>query len=155
MKITDILKLDSISLDINTQNKVDLLAQLLDLADKSGKITDKDKTLKEIFEREKILSTGIGKGIALPHAKTNTVSDTIGALAVMKKSIDYDSLDGEPVNIVFLLLGLEHNVGNHLKMLSKISRLLNNDTFREMLFKCKNNAEILSKFSEMEEIYES
>jgi fructose-specific phosphotransferase system IIA component len=152
MKITDILQIDSISLDIDTQSKEELLSQLLELADKSGKIIDKDKTLNEIFEREKILSTGIGKGIALPHAKTNAVKDTIGALAILKNSIDYDSLDGNPVNIVFLLLGLEHNVSNHLKMLSKISRLLNNDSFREKLFECKNNSEILKKFREAEEI---
>lgn len=151
MKISEILTKKSIRINVEVKTKKDLLLQLLDLAKESGKISNPDNAAKEIFERERIMSTGVGKGIALPHAKTDAVEDSIGAIALLKKPIDYDSLDGMPVNIAFMLLGKEHNVGYHLRLLSKISRYLNNDNFREKLLNCKTEDEVFEAFIEIEQ----
>lgn len=151
MKITDILHVDSIKVGLVAANKDELLEMMIDLAEKSGKITDKVLASKEVFNREKLMSTGVGKGIALPHAKTNAVDGSIGALAVLNKPIDFESLDGEPVNIVFLLIGKENNVGNHLRLLSKVSRLMNNDSFRAQLLHCKDMYSVWEFFRKVEE----
>ncbi|MFC2131553.1 PTS sugar transporter subunit IIA [Bacteroidota bacterium] len=151
MKITEILDIDSIKINLNVDSKNELLEQMMFLADKSGKVIDREEAKQEVFEREKIMSTGVGKGIALPHAKTNAISKTIGAIAILSEPVDYDSLDGKPVNIVFLLLGMENNVGNHLRLLSKISRLMNNDSFRGQLLQSQSSSEILDLFRKFEE----
>lgn len=150
MKISDILNVNSIKINVHADNKNELLDTMVFLAEKSGKIIDRDEAKNEVFEREKIMSTGVGKGIAIPHAKTNAITDTVGALATLSNPIDYNSLDNEPVIIVFLLLGLENNVGNHLILLSKISRLMNNDSFRGQLLECKNGDDVISLFNKYE-----
>lgn len=151
MKISEIINVNSISLNLIAENKKDIIEQMMLLAWKSGKVLDIEEALKEVFEREKIMSTGVGKGIALPHAKTKAITDAIGALAILSVPIDYESLDEEPVNIVFLLLGMENNVGNHLRLLSKISRLLNNDIIREQIIQSKNAGSIMELLKSLEE----
>src|SRR3990172_517574 len=133
MNISEIINVNSININLIAENKKDLVEQMMKLAWKSGKVLDIEEALNEVFERENIMSTGVGKGIALPHAKTKAITDAVGALAILSVPIEYESLDEEPVNIVFLLLGMENNVGNHLRLLSKISRLLNNDSIREQI----------------------
>lgn len=151
MKINEILSVDSIVVDFEPESKDSLLAMMLDLAATSGKIIDKEQTLREIIAREQVLSTGIGKGIALPHAKTKFVTDSCAALAVLKNPIDYDSLDGEKVKIVVMLIGLDTNVATHLKYLSKVSRLLNNDSIRNQLINCNNAHQVLELLKKIEE----
>lgn len=151
MKISEILKLDSIEVNFEATDKESLLVKMLDLAATSGKIIDKEQTLKEIFAREQILSTGIGKGIALPHAKTKHVTDSCASLVLLKNPIEYESLDGDKVKIVVMLIGLENNVAIHLKYLSKISRLLNNDNFRNQLLNCTKKEQVLELIKKVEE----
>ncbi len=151
MKIVDILSINSIRLGLQAENKKYLLERMLDLAMESGRITNREEAKKEVFEREKIMSTGIGKGIALPHAKTNSVSDSVASLAVLGTPIDYDAIDGKEVSIVLLLLGRESNVGSHLRLLSRISRLLNDDDFRQSVLDCSTPEELLSRFAAAED----
>lgn len=151
MKINEIINIKSILIDFEVDNKADLLTKMVEIAAHSGKIADTNAVLKAVNDRERIMSTGVGKAIALPHAKTNQVSEAVGSLAILKKPLDYDALDGEPVKIVFLLLGQEANVGNHLKVLSKISRLMNNDSFRYQLLDCRSPKEVVDIFNSMEE----
>ncbi len=151
MSITSILQKDSISIGMDIDDKFDLLKNMVYLASKSGKINDNEIAINKVFEREKIMSTGVGKGIALPHAKTDVVVDSVGALAILRNDIDFDSIDGKPVKLVFLLLGQEQNVGNHLRLLSKISRILNNDSFRNKIINSQNQEEILLLFEEIEQ----
>ncbi|HBX66461.1 MAG TPA: hypothetical protein DEG32_09995, partial [Balneolaceae bacterium] len=75
---------------------------------------------KAVFEREKIMSTGVGKGLAIPHAKTKAVTENHAAFALLKEPLDFDSIDGEPVRLVFLLVGPESNNSQHIKLLSRI-----------------------------------
>lgn len=151
MKIADILNVKSIQLGLKASNKKALLEGMLDLAELSGKVLDRDEIKKEVYEREKIMSTGIGKGIALPHAKTNYISSSVAAFAVLDTPIEYDSIDGNPVNIIFLLLGQETKVGNHLSLLSKVSRLVNIDKIRTDLLAAVSPGEILEIFRQNED----
>ncbi|TAL70644.1 MAG: PTS sugar transporter subunit IIA [Bacteroidetes bacterium] len=151
MKLEEIIAVDSIETNIEVQDKNELLSKMVDLAYKSGKVINKNEALKDIHEREKLMSTGIGKGIALPHAKTNSVEDTVGSFVILKKPVDFESLDGEPVSIVFLLLGRESNVGLHLRILSKISRILNNDEYKITIGGLKSGQEVIDFFKKLEE----
>ncbi|MFH1050482.1 MAG: PTS sugar transporter subunit IIA [bacterium] len=151
MKISEILNIDSIKVDLKVESKRELLEQMIFLAERSMKIIDREEVKQEVLEREKIMSTGVGKGIALPHAKTNSITDTIGSLALLSQPVDFNSIDDKPVSIVFLLLGMENNVGNHLRLLSKISRLMNNDSFRGNLQQCKTSNEVLELFIQYED----
>jgi fructose-specific phosphotransferase system IIA component len=152
MKISDILIYDAIEIAYNVDSKLQLLENLVKLLGNSGKVKDVDQAIKDVLEREEVMSTGVGKGIALPHAKSKVVTDSVAALAIIKKPLDFDSLDGEPINITFLLLGPENNVGLHLRLLSKVSRLMNNDSFRLQLIDCKTKDDVLVLFNSMEDI---
>ncbi len=136
--LQEIININSIKVGLTAKNKDDLLKAMVDLASNSNKVSDKERALKEIIHREEIMSTGIGFGVALPHAKTGAVEDTIIAVGVLAEPIDFQSLDNVPVNLVFLILGKENNVGLHLKLLSRISHLMNNSEFKEKLLAAKD-----------------
>ena len=108
MKISDILSTDVIAVNMDGADKEDAIKKIIDLAAKSGKILDLDKVSQTIFEREKLVSTGVGKGFAIPHGKTDSISDVVAAFAITKEPIDFDSIDGEPVRFIFLLIGKEN-----------------------------------------------
>jgi len=151
MKITEILNIDSIKIDLKVESKRELLDQMIVLAEKSNKILDREIVKQEVFEREKIMSTGVGKGIALPHAKTNAIKDPVGSLALLNEPVEYSSIDDKPVSIVFLLIGMENHVGNNLRLLSRISRLMNNDSFRGNLQQCNSAKEVMDLFEQFED----
>lgn len=151
MKISEVLSADTIKLNLQVEDKNDLIEQLLTLAEKSGKIIDIEEVRNEVFERERIMTTGVGKGIALPHAKTCGITSTTAALGILSKGVDYDSLDDKEVNIAFLLLGIEGQIGEHLRLLSKISRLMGNEFFRTELIRSESPQDILTLFKTYEE----
>ncbi|MBE0645104.1 MAG: PTS sugar transporter subunit IIA [Bacteroidetes bacterium] len=150
MKITSILTEDLIQVNIPGETKDDVINAIIDLAMKSQKIKDIDKVRQAIFEREKIMSTGVGKGFAIPHGKTDAVSDIVAAFGVTQKPIDYQSLDHEPVRLLFLLIGKDSLVGAHIKLLSRISRLMNKEELRTRLMHAESSTEILEILREEE-----
>src|SRR5208282_6888312 len=99
MQILDFLTPDAIKLNLESKNKKDAIKELVELLVKSGKVKDKKKMIQTLFEREELGSTGIGQGIAIPHGKSDTVSDLSAAFGVSTEGVSFDSLDGEPVNI--------------------------------------------------------
>lgn len=153
MKISDILSTDVIAVNMDGADKEDSIKKIIDLAAKSGKILDLDKVSQTIFEREKLVSTGVGKGFAIPHGKTDSISDVVAAFAITKVPIDFDSIDGEPVRFIFLLIGKENLLNTHIKLLSRISRLMNKDEFREKLLDAASPEEVLKIFREEEKNY--
>jgi len=153
MKISDILNADVIAVNMDVADKDDALKKIIALADKSGKILDIQKVTEIIFEREKMVSTGVGKGFAIPHGKTDAISDIVAAFVITKEPIDFDSIDGEPVRFIFLLVGKETLLNTHIKLLSRISRLMNKDDFREKLLQAKASDEVLNIFKEEEKNY--
>jgi len=144
MKITDFLNVNAISADLKATNKEEVIKELVDLLDKAEPIKAKDALTKRLMEREALGSTGIGQGIGIPHAKSNAVKELTGALSISHKGVDFDSLDGEPTYIFFLLVAPEDAAGPHLKALATISRMLKNRFFRESLISAKDKDTILN-----------
>lgn len=153
MKITDILTERFVRTNLPGQTKDEILNAMIELASDSDRILDKEKVRSAILEREKIMSTGVGSGFAIPHGKTDAVSDIVGAFAVTAQPIDYKSLDEQPVRIVFLLVGRDNMVGPHIKLLSRISRLMNKEDFRKKLLDAPSPGEILELFKQEEATY--
>jgi fructose-specific phosphotransferase system IIA component len=153
MRISDILTENLVVTGLNGDSKADILDAMIGLVATSPRVLDREKVRTAIFEREKIMSTGVGNGFAIPHGKTDAVSDIVAAFAVTATPIDYDSLDEKPVRLVFLLVGKENLVGPHIKLLSRISRLMNKEEFRNRLLESKSPREILDLFRQEEASY--
>lgn len=132
--------------NLNAESKDDLLIKMVELINKSGKISNPEIALEEIRRRERIMSTGIGKGIALPHAKTDAVDSPAIAVATLAEPIDFQALDEEKVDIVFMLLGTKTNIADHLKALSEISHYLNDEGFKEKIKQCQNPEDVIKLF---------
>lgn len=153
MKVFELLDERFILTDFNSDDKENVINELIDLYKESDKVNDIEKVRTAILDREKIMSTGVGKGFAIPHGKTNAVTDVIAAFGKTTRDIDYDALDGNPVNLVFLLVGRDDMVSKHIKLLSRISRLMNKDEFRERLVNSNSKEETINIFKEEEEQY--
>ncbi|MCX7930714.1 MAG: PTS sugar transporter subunit IIA [Chlorobi bacterium] len=128
MTLTDVLAPERIRIRISVSNKVELLDALLDILVEQHLVLDREAARNAIFEREEKLSTGIGHGIALPHAKTNAVPLTTASLVTCAEAVEYDALDSNPVDIAILLLGPPADVRTHLQLLGKISRMICTDS---------------------------
>ena len=133
MRITDLLDKRSISLDAVCASKSDALDQAVALMVKSGKINDEEAYRKQVYLREEESTTGIGEGIAIPHGKCDAVSKPGLAAMVIKDGVDFDSLDDEPVNLLFLIAAPNTEDNIHLDVLSKLSMLLMDENFVENL----------------------
>jgi fructose-specific phosphotransferase system IIA component len=153
MKISDILTEETVKTALPGDSKDEILDAMIDLIATSPKVLDKAKVRQAIFEREKIMSTGVGNGFAIPHGKTDAVSDIVAGFAVTASPIDYQSLDEKPVQLVFLLVGKDSMVGPHIKLLSRISRLMNKEDFRNRLLKVRTSKELLNLFKQEEATY--
>ncbi len=153
MKIGDILTEEMVVTQLQGTTKNEIIDAMIDLVGKSPKVIDKQKVRDAIFEREEIMSTGVGNGFAIPHGKTDAVTDIVAAFAVTAEPIDYQSLDEKPVRLVFLLVGKDNMVGPHIKLLSRISRLMNKEEFRNRLIELKSPGEILDTFKKEEATY--
>jgi fructose-specific phosphotransferase system IIA component len=153
MKISDILTEDMVISHLEGESKEDIINAMVNLIGNSPKVLDKEKVRQAIFERERLMSTGVGNGFAIPHGKTDAVSDIVAAFAVTAQDIDYESLDERPVRLVFLLVGKDNMVGPHIKLLSRISRLMNKEQFRNQLMVQDSPARILEMFRQEEASY--
>jgi fructose-specific phosphotransferase system IIA component len=153
MKIFELLTGKYILTEFKSENKEDVINELIDLLNGDERILDIDAVRECVFEREQKMSTGVGKGFAIPHGKTNSVTDIVAAFGKSEKPIDYNSLDGEPVHLIFLLIGKENLVAKHIKLLSRISRLMNNDDLRKKLIEAENKESILKVFEAEEQNY--
>lgn len=153
MKISDILTEEVLETRLAAKDKTEAINKMVDLANKSGKITDLEKVRTVVFEREKLVSTGVGKGFAIPHGKSDDISDIVAAFAILSEPIDFDSIDSEKVQYIFLLVGKDSMLNKHIKLLSRISRLMNKDEFRNTLLTAKSKAELLQIFRTEEQSY--
>ena len=153
MKVYELLQTKNILTEFKSENKNDVINELVDLLKGDERVTDLEEIRKCVFEREEKMSTGVGKGFAIPHGKTNSVTDILAAFGKSETPIEYNSLDGEPVHLVFLLIGKENLLAKHIKLLSRVSRLMNNEDFRRKLVEASSQDEILKIFEEEEQSY--
>lgn len=148
MKLTDILDESSIVADLQASTKTEALELLVDAMTRNSQSLDKQEILRVLLEREELGSTGIGDGIAIPHGKSPELEHIISGFGLSKHGIDFDSLDGKPAHLFFLLVAPENSVGTHLKMLARISRMLKNVEFRNKLLEANSQHEIYQIISE-------
>lgn len=150
MKILDFLNEKAISASLESQDKKGVIEELTVLLVKAGELKPrmKDGVVKVLLNREALGSTGIGQGVAIPHGKCEYVKELVAAFGVSKKGIDFDSLDGEPAYIYFLLLAPIESSGPHLKALARISKLLKDKYFRDSLKNAENEKTLLKIIKE-------
>jgi len=142
MKLSDILKPESIIANLHAHDKKGVLEEL------SGVITDQEPSLNKgyllqvLLERERLGSTGIGEGIALPHGKVNKLDRLLVSFGRSLEGLSFDSIDDQPAYLFFLLVAPENSPGAHLQALAKISRVLKDSNFRQRLLDAKSKDEI-------------
>ncbi len=151
MKLMDFIVKDAIVVNLQGTEKKDVLEEMVEALVKSKKISSQEKVVKILLDREELGSTGIGQGIAIPHGKTNEVDNVVIAFGSSKQGIEFESLDGELVYLVFLLLAPVESTGIHLKALAKISRILKDKHFRQSLRDAKDVAEVTKIIKEEDE----
>ncbi|MEW6685972.1 MAG: PTS sugar transporter subunit IIA [Candidatus Edwardsbacteria bacterium] len=150
MKIREILSEDCIKLPLISKNKNEVLEELVNILIKAGKITEKTALLDSAIEREGLMSTGIGKSVAIPHGRTEAIEKMVSSFGISKEKIEFGSLDGEPVQIFFFLATPADIISEHVRALALISRMLNKDKVREVLLKAKNSSEVIKILEEGE-----
>lgn len=135
MLLQDIFTPSRIKIDLEAEDKDEVFEELVDHLVRNSGLSGRTEVISSIQEREAKMSTGIKTGIALPHGKTDAVTGICGAIGISRKGIDYDSLDGEPVNLVILLLSSKKDSELHLKTLKKIAELLEFSEFYQQIVK--------------------
>ena len=144
MRITDLLDIRSIALDAAPKSKQETLDAAVALMVKSGKITDEDAYRAQVYAREEESTTGIGEGIAIPHGKCAAVNKPGLAAMVIPNGVDFDSLDGEPVTLLFLIAAPNTKDNVHLDVLSKLSMMLMDEEFTKSLRNARTPEEFLA-----------
>lgn len=150
MLLTELLSAERIRIPLQGQTKDELLEELVGVCADGNDIDDRADVLRAVREREAVLSTGIGHGVAIPHGKSGAVSELRMAAGRSSQPVDFDALDGEPVNLFFLLVGPESAAGPHIKALSRISRLVRQDEVRQRLMAAQSAEEFLQALQEAE-----
>ncbi len=133
MNMKDALKESCVIADLQGVKKDEVLAELTSSLKEAGLISNAEEAVRVILDRERLGSTGIGDGIAIPHGKMKGIDHILCAFGRSKEGVDFDAVDGKPVHIFFLLLAPEDSAGLHIQMLSRISRILRDPSFRKHL----------------------
>lgn len=150
MRIMDFLDKESIELNIKSKTKKEVIEELVEMLAQKGLIADKKVTIESLMEREELGSTGVGQGIAIPHSKTKGVKELVAAFGVSKEGVNFEALDGEPVNIFFLLLAPEGAAGLMLKALARVSNFLKNKYYRRKIIEAVDKTAVLQTIEEEE-----
>jgi PTS system fructose-specific IIA component/PTS system nitrogen regulatory IIA component len=139
MKFAEFIRRDAIRTELEAVEKEAVIREMAGALMQAGSISDDqfDSVVEAILKREELGSTGIGRGVAVPHTKHQTVDRLCGAVAVSQEGVEFDSLDGEKVHLLFLLVSPPDRPGDHLRALENISRQLRNDTFCRFLKQAK------------------
>ncbi len=151
MNLKDVLRESCVIADLKGRTKRDIITELALSFKNAGLIHDVGDAVNVILEREKLGSTGIGDGIAIPHGKMRGIKSILCAFGRSKAGVDYDAVDGKPAHIFFLLLAPEESAGLHIQMLSRISRILRDQGFRKHLVEQSENADLYSDIISQDE----
>ncbi|HUU68624.1 MAG TPA: PTS sugar transporter subunit IIA [Planctomycetota bacterium] len=143
MRLADILSEDIIKLGLESEEKEEVFAELIELLVRSRKIADRAAALKAVESREAMGTTGIGRGIAIPHGKDPSIKQLTAALGISREGIEYEAMDNQPVHVVFLVLAEGNNPGPHVQCLAEIARLLQVPGFYKRLLEARTAKEVL------------
>ena len=148
MKIMDFLCPDAIIIDLKAKDKKEAITEMVELLKRSNKIKNTSEVIDILLQREKLGSTGIGQGVAIPHSKVDSISKQIGALGISHKGIDFEALDGADVHLIFLLIyplsGEPAENSGHLQAMACVSRLFKNKSLRNAILNANTPAEVIS-----------
>ena len=150
MLLTDLISPGRIKVPLESRTKNELLTELVGIVAKADDVDDPSDILRAVQEREAVLSTGIGSGVAIPHGKSAAVADLRLAAGLTAEPVDFDALDGRPVRLFFLLVGPETAAGPHVKALSRISRLVRKPEVRERLLAASDAVEFYRALEQAE-----
>ncbi|OQX62749.1 MAG: PTS fructose transporter subunit IIA [Desulfococcus sp. 4484_241] len=150
MKLLDVLRKETVLVNMEAQDKKGVLEELTMPAAKISNI-DHSKLVRMLMERERLGTTGIGGGIGIPHGKLKELDTVILCVGLSKKGVDFDAMDGKPVHIFFLLFTPEGSTELHLMLLSKISKLLKNEIFKQRLLEAQDADAVLEVIEEYDE----
>jgi len=153
MRLTDVLKEEYIRIPLAGKDRDNCIEQLIDMLGEQNIITSKQPVFNAVMEREKLMTTGVGNGIAIPHCKHKESPEFAVCLGIHPKGIDFQAIDKKPVKIVFLLVGPENNPGLHIKLLSRISRLMSNEELRNQLRNCDSATKAFELIQEEENYF--
>lgn len=152
MKITDLLTKESIDLNVKASNKKDVIEKAVDLMQHNGNIKDKAEYLKLVMKREEEGTTGVGEEIAIPHGKGEVIAKPGLAAMVIPDGVDFESLDGKPIKLLFLIAAPDNKENVHLEVLSRLSTLLMDEKFRKELINAKTKEEFLEIIEKAEKV---
>ncbi len=153
MRLTDILLTEHIILPLKANQRDEAIKELISMLAEKDLITDVDQAYAAVLEREKLMTTGVGNGIGIPHCKDKSCPNFAVALGIQPKGIKFESIDKKDVKVVFLLVGPENNPGMHIKLLSRISRLMSNEELRQGILKSKDAQKIHDLIDDEENYY--
>jgi len=146
MKLKNVLSAEAVSTQLKGNTKVEIINELLDVLVSCKKVSDRATAFADLMERERKMSTGIQHGVAIPHAKTTSVSDLAACIGIKKEGMDFQALDGEPCRIFIMALSPMDQVGLHVQFLADISRVIKNGEARQQLLEATSAQEILEVF---------
>ncbi|RLA92695.1 MAG: PTS sugar transporter subunit IIA [Deltaproteobacteria bacterium] len=153
MKITELMNKYLIIPQLSTKTKKEVLKELVDCIVRKEKEVESNELLRVLLEREELGSTGIGDGIAIPHGKVKKIKKLIVSFGRSIEGVDFQSMDGKPTHLIFLLIAPENSAGIHLKALARISRLLKDGRFRKNLMEANTPQEIYDLIAQEDEKY--
>jgi fructose-specific phosphotransferase system IIA component len=148
--LSEILKLKYIELNLKSTEKEKLLSEMVDLISESGKVKNRKSLLGALLERERLGSTGIGNGVGIPHTKVDGVKEPVLAFGRASAGVDFNSLDGELTYIFFMLISPKEEVGQHLKILAKISHIIKDKYTVGLFKKAKSQQDVIKVLSDAE-----
>jgi nitrogen PTS system EIIA component len=151
MKITEFLVPEAIIPSLRSTDKESVVKEMVETLAKAGLVKNAAHAVEVLLEREKLGSTGIGQNIAVPHAKSEEAKNLVLGVGISEKGVDFEALDGDPVNIIFMVIAPIDATGLHLKVLARIARLLKDKVFRNSLRSCKTTEKIYETIKEEDE----
>jgi len=150
MALTEYINEGLIKVQIEATNKVDAITEMVDLMYNTGEITDRAEFLKSVIERETMGSTGIGYGVAIPHGRADVSQRLILSFGKSPEGIEFDSIDGKKVKLMFMLAAPKKDIGLYLKALAELSRLLEKEAFRNSLMNCYTPKDVIDTIDRFE-----
>lgn len=151
MEVKGYIREELINLDLLSERKEDAIRELARLMESTQGMIDFNLFLEDVFERERLGTTGIGDGIAIPHARTDAVDQLVIALGRSARGVEFESLDGRKVKLLFLMGTPKGSVSHYLKILAQLTRLLKEGTFRDKLLEARDKEIVVSLFREIED----
>ena len=137
-ELNQLLHPDQVRIGLPGTTKTEVINALVDVLEGHPGVDEFEAVRSAVFEREDMMSTGVGKGLGLPHAKTSAVTETVAAFAITAEPVDFGAIDDEPIRLLLLLVGPEEHKSQHVKILGRISRLVSRDQLREQLLEAES-----------------